>query len=138
LRKASPIISGLYRDSHTVFVNGIPVVGVPQSLKQGDEIYIANPTPYARRLEVGLTESGRAFVLQVQPNIYGRVMRGILIPRYRNVAKISLDYVTIPDAYIIKGRLPSHYIAKGGVRRRRHQPVGQPVRSPAIVILLLA
>lgn len=137
LRKASPVISGLYRDSHTVFVNGIAVVGVPQSLKKGDELYIANPTPYARRLEVGKTEAGRAFVLQVQPNIYGRVMRTILIPRYRNVAKISLDYVTIPDAYIIKGRLPSHYIAKGGARRKRRQTVGSPVRSPAIVFSLL-
>lgn len=138
LRKASPVISGLYRDSHTVFVNGIPIAGVPASLKPGDEIFIANPVPYSRRLEVGLTESGRAFVLQVEPNIYGRVMRNVLIPRYRRVAKISLTYVTIPGAYIIKGRLPSHYIAKGGVRRRRRQQVGAPVRAPAILISLLA
>lgn len=136
LRKASPVVSGLYRDSHTLFINGIAMTGAPPALKAGDEIFIANPVPYARRLEVGLTESGRAFVVQVPPRIYERVLKQILIPRYRNVAKLSLDYVTIPDAYIIKGRLPSHYIAKGGIRRRRRQPVGQPVRSPAIVISL--
>ena len=138
LRKASPVISGLYRDSHTLFINGVAVTnpGTSASLKAGDEIFIANPVPYARRLEVGLTESGRAFVIQTQPRIYERTLKNILIPRYRNVAKLSLDYVTIPDAYIIKGRLPSHYIAKGGVRRRRRQQVGQPVRAPAIVISL--
>lgn len=137
LRKASPVVSGLYRDSHTLFINGIPVAGTAPSIKAGDEVFIANPVPYARRLEVGKTESGRSFVLQVAPNIYERVMKRVLIPRYRNVAKLSLTYVTIPDAYIIKGRLPSHYIAKGGARRKRRQPVGQPVRSPAIVISLL-
>lgn len=136
LERASPVVSGLYRGSHTVFVNGLPVVGVPASLKAGDEVYITNPVPYSRRLEVGLTESGRSFVVQVPPNIYGRVMRSVLIPRYHNVAKIFLDYVTIPGAYVIKGRLPSHYIAKGGVRRRRRQKAGTPVRAPAIVIAL--
>jgi hypothetical protein len=38
----------------------------------------------------------------------------------------------MPDAYIIKGRLPSHYIAKGGVLRKRRQIVGSEVRAPAI------
>lgn len=137
LRDASPTVSGLYKDSHTLFINGIPVTGSPPVLLPTDEVFIANPTAYARRLEVGLTESGRPFVIQVPPNIYGRVMRSILIPRYRQVAKFSLEYVTIPDAYIIKGRLPSHYIAKGGVRRKRRQEVGKPVRAPAIVISLL-
>lgn len=134
LRAASPVTSGLYRDSHTLFINGIPVEFLPQTVLASDEVYIANPVPYARRLEVGLTESGRPFVVQVPPRIYERVLKGTLIPRFRNVANLSLIYVTIPDAYIIKGRLPSHYIAKGGVRRKRRQQVGMPVQSPAILI----
>lgn len=137
LRRASPVISGLYRDSHTLFINGIPVEGSPSAVLGSDEIFIANPVPYARRLEVGLTEAGRAFVLQVPPRIYERVLKSILIPRYRRVARLTLEYVTIPGAYVIKGRLPSHYIAKGGIRRRRRQRVGEPVRSPAIVISAL-
>lgn len=136
LRKASPVVSGLYRDSHTLFINGIAVTGSPPNLKAGDDIMIANPVAYARRLEVGLTESGRSFVIQVEPHIYERVAKRILIPRYRNVAKISFAYANIPGAYVIKGRLPSHYIAKGGVRRKRRQPVGQAVMAPAIVISL--
>lgn len=137
LRKASPVVSGAYRDSHTLFINGIATNVIPNTLEPGTEVFIANPVPYARRLEVGLTESGRPFVIQVEPRIYERVMKRVLMPRYRNVAKFTLDYVSIPDAYIIKGRLPSHYIAKGGTRRRRRQEVGKPVRSPAIVISVL-
>lgn len=132
LRKASPVISGLYRDSHTLFINGIPVTGAPPNIRAGDEVFIANPVPYARRIEVGLKEDGRPFVIQVAPRIYERVMKTVLVPRYRGVAKLSHGYVTIPAAYIIKGRLPSHYIAKGGIRRKRRQRVGEPVRSPAI------
>lgn len=134
LRKASPIVSGLYRDSHTLYINGIAVTGAAPNLKAGDELFIANPVPYSRRLEVGKTESGRDFVVQVPNHIYERVMKRVLVPRYRNVAKFTFDYVTIPGAYIVRGRLPSHYIAKGGIRRKRRQQVGKPVRAPAIVI----
>lgn len=137
LRKASPVISGDYRDSHTLYINGIPATAIPNTIEAGMEIFIANPVPYARRLEVGLKEDGRPFVVQVEPRIYERTMKRVLQPRFRNVAKLSLDYVTIPGAWVIKGRLPSHYIAKGGVKRRRRQEVGKPVRSPAIVISVL-
>lgn len=136
LRRASPTVSGLYRDSHFVFLNGLPIEGLPASLGPRDVLYIANPTSYSRRLEVGKTTAGRDFLVSVPNRIYERTMKR-LAPRYRNVARLTLEYILVPGAYIIKGRLPSHYIAKGGVRRRRRQSVGQPVRSPAIVISLL-
>lgn len=135
LRRQSPVISGAYRDSHIAFLNGSPVAAVP-ALKAGDEVWIANPVPYARRLEVGKTTSGRAFVVQVAPHIYERVAKA-MISKYRNHAKIWFGYVHIPPAHVIKGKLPSHYVAKGGVRRKRRQAVGSTVRSPAIFISVL-
>lgn len=137
LRKASPVVSGDYRNSHTLYVNGVPATVIPDRIEAGMELFISNPVPYARRLEVGLKEDGRPFIVQVEPHVYQRTMKRVLQPRFRNVAKLSLDYVTIPGAWVIKGRLPSHYIAKGGVRRRRRQEVGKPVRAPAIVISVL-
>lgn len=137
LRRASPVLSGAYRDSHTLYINGIATAAIPATLSAGDDIMIANPVPYARRIEVGLKEDGRPFVVQVEPRIYERVMKRVLQPRFRRVAKLTHAYALLPDAYVIKGRLPSHYIAKGGVRRRRRQEVGKPVRSPAIVISVL-
>jgi hypothetical protein len=133
LREASPVRSGLYRDSHTLYINGISVTNAPPNIRSSDEIYIANPVAYARRLEVGLTESGRPFVIQVPPRIYERT-RQKLIARFGKVATFQMTYITAPQAYTIQGKLPSHYIAKGGVRRKRRQRVGAAVQSPAILI----
>lgn len=140
LREASPVVSGRYRNSHTLYVNGVAVVGIPRSLAPTDEVFISNPVPYARRLEIGRTTSGRSFVLQVQPRIYERVAKNILIPKYRSAAKISFGYVSLPGAYRIKGALPSHYrtdIAPEGRVRKRRQKVGEAIRAPAIIFEVL-
>jgi len=136
LYKMSPVDSGRYRDSHTLFVNGVPAqTGIKAN--PTDEVWIANPQPYARRLEVGKTTSGRDFLVSVPNRIYERAAKQIQ-QRYRGAATVEFGYISIPGAYVIKGRLPSHYIAKGGIRRRRRQPVGQPVRAPAIFISALS
>ncbi len=134
LRLNSPIVTGAYRNAHTLFIDGVPQKGVPPVIRPGADIMIANLVPYARRLEVGLTTDGRAFVVQVPPRIYERVVKNILVPRFRSVARITMSYVEIPPAWIIKGKLPATYVGKGGVRRRRRQEIGAPVLSPCIVI----
>ena len=138
LYRASPVVSGAYRTGHRLFLDGVPYPfgDVPAVIRPNQEIIIANLTPYARRLEVGLTESGRPFVIQVEPRIYERVMKRVLLPRYRQVATLSMTYIEVPPAWIIKGKLPPSYIGKGGVRKRRRQQVGAPVLSPAIQISL--
>lgn len=144
LRKMSPVQSGDYVRSHTLYINGTPTDVTPKTLKAGDQVYIANPVPYSRRIEVGKTKSGRAFVMQVEPRIYERVAKRVLIPRYRNQAKITFGYVTLSGAHTVKGGLSSHYGtgAKagprgGGTMRKRRQKVGSVVQSPAIFITSL-
>ena len=134
LRAASPVVSGAYRDSHTVYVNGLPVETLPKDLKVTDEIAISNPVPYARRLEIGKTQSGRDFLVSVPNRIYERVAKGKIASRFRGSAKITFGYWTLPKAHAVKGKLTSHYIAKGGVRRKRRQVVGSAVRAPVIFI----
>jgi hypothetical protein len=134
LQKASPVRSGLYAKSHTIFINGQQVGRAPRILKRGDQIMISNPVPYARRLEIGKTTSGRDFLISVPNRIYETVAKRVLIPKYRNMAKITFGYANIPPAWVIKGKLPSHYIAKGGARRMRRQSVGSTVNAPAIFI----
>jgi hypothetical protein len=135
LRDASPVQSGRYKDSHGLYINGVHVPDDTQ-IREGEEVWIANPVVYARRLEVGKTESGRDFLVSPENRIYERTASK-LASRYANAAKIKMGYVTMPDAYEIKGLLPKKYIAKGGVLRTRRQQVGAPVRSPAIFIDLL-
>jgi hypothetical protein len=130
LTQMSPMDTGLYKRSHTLFINDRPVrPGTP--IKHGDRIFIANTVIYARRLEIGRRESGQPFLMSVPNRIYESVTKKILIPRYRNVARISMGYVTLPDAYRAKGRLGPHYrLPNGKVRKRRQKK--ELVRQPAI------
>ena len=140
LRKASPVVSGDYVRSHTLFVNGMPVANIPVDLKPSDEIMIGNPVPYARKIEIGKTKSGRDFVISVSNRIYERVAKNVLIPRYRNVAKITFNYATLPDAgtYAKDNKQRSwlankqRWYTRPGIAKDRLK--GIAIRSPAIFI----
>jgi hypothetical protein len=56
------------------------------------EVVISNPVPYARKIEIGKTRSGRPFVIQVPPRIYERAAMA-LRSKYRNVASIRFTYM---------------------------------------------
>lgn len=147
LIRSSPVESGEYVASHMIFVNGAQVERLPDPLPRAAVVMIANPVPYSRRLEVGKTKSGRDFVLQVEPRIYERVAKGVLIPRFGNAVRIRFIYTQLPGAYKAVGGLSSHYqtTAFGGGRhlskkalqgilhRRRRDQRGEVVRAPAIV-----
>ncbi len=159
LRRRSPRDSGKYAESHTLFLNGTPVTALPLRLAPTDEIWIANPVPYARRLEIGKTKSGRDFVVNAAAKIYERTVKAPvnLRGRYKSLASIEFDYVTIPGAWIIKGKLSPTYktgkirkrvskkMAAGDavgqlrtVKRQQARHIGQPVRAPAIIIRAFA
>jgi hypothetical protein len=130
LQDASPVDSGRYKKGHQLYLDGRPVpLNTP--IRRGQEIMIANPLVYARRLEVGKTTSGRDFLVSKPNRIYERVSRQFG-ERYRNAVKLTFGYVTMPQAYIIKGKLPSHYSIGMGKLRKRRPEIGNPVRAPAI------
>jgi hypothetical protein len=139
LQDASPVDSGEYKNSHFVWVNREKVnLERAADLNRGDELFIANTVPYSRRLEVGKTDSGRDFVIQVEPHIYERVAE-MLKAKYQNtnergVAAITFNYVTLPNAWVIKGRLGPKYRLPTGKFRKRRQQIGDRVRAPAIFI----
>lgn len=147
LIQASPRQSGAYANAHTVLLNGRSVPDLPANLGRGDVVTLVNPIVYARRIEIGKTKAGRKFVLQVPDRIYERVAKNVLMPRYRDVARIEFTYIDLEGAYITKGKLASHYqidetrkrgskLGAAGTkkRRRRNQKPGTPVRYPAITI----
>lgn len=134
LRAASPVVSGAYLDNHAIFLNGTKVDALPANLGPRDEIVITNLVPYSRRLEVGKTESGRDFVVQVEPRIYERTLKSKVNRRFRNVADLTFGYVTLSDAYVVKGKLSPTYRTKNGKLRKRRQRAGFGVQAPAIFI----
>lgn len=164
LDKASPRKSGDYVRAHTIFVNGKAVGKVCPPLSETDTVFIANPLPYARRLEVGKTKSGRTFVLHVPPRIYERVYKEIR-SIYRDISSTKFGYVDLSNAYVVTGGMqqrtpryatgevrkqtqthwigtgsdgtPAHWqtFEKGGAKTRiRRQKTREPVRAPAIHI----
>ena len=150
LREASPEKTGDYRDSHMILLNGQQVDQLPVNLSRGDVITLTNPQPYARRLEIGRTKSGRKFTLKVPNRIYERAAKRFLSPIYRNLMSIRFDYIDLPDAYVTKAALPATYLtgslrkrrSKFGDRgtplfRKRRQKKGSTVRAPAIIIRAL-
>jgi hypothetical protein len=92
LQRLSPVRTGLYAKSHTIYVHGQPVGRAPKVLTE--EVIISNPVPYARKIEIGKTRSGRPFVIQVPNRIYERAAKA-LRSRYRNIAKIEYNYITV-------------------------------------------
>jgi hypothetical protein len=89
LKQRSPVISGRYRNSHTLFADGSETDAAKPPLAQ--EYTFLNPVPYSRKIEVGKTRSGRDFVIQVPNRIYERTADDAKA-RFGNIAKIRFTY----------------------------------------------
>lgn len=88
LVRRSPEKSGEYKRGHRVLADGVEISG---AVPAAQEYVITNIVPYARRLEVGKTRAGRAFVIQVRPRIYEGVARDAKA-RFRSAATIRFGY----------------------------------------------
>lgn len=120
LVERSPVVSGKYRDSHTLFADGVEV-DVGGQIPPADEYSFTNLVPYARKIEIGKTQSGRVFVVQVPNRIYERTGREAQ-SRFGNMAKIEFTYRGIVGGYQIKA----------GTAGRAHNR--SEVRYPTIVV----
>jgi hypothetical protein len=116
LLAASPEVSGEYKRGHTLFADGIEVP-LGGTIHDAQEYVFTNQVPYARKIEIGTTKSGRAFVIQVPNRIYERTAN-VAKQRFGNILKISFTY-----RGIVGGRTGSG---------RRFNRSG--ARSPAIVL----
>jgi hypothetical protein len=93
LRNNSPVGSsddphpGLYRDSHAIFVAG-HVVKDLSGWKPGQQINIANPVPYARKIEVGPMK------LSVPNHVYETAAQ-VLAGRFGNIAIIKFTFMPV-------------------------------------------
>ncbi len=136
LIRQSPHQSGKYKRSHTVYVNDQPVGStIPIDIKPGDQIYIANPVPYARRLEIGRAQHGaRPFLISVPNRIYERVTQ-MTKAQGKGRAKVRLGYVDLGVWTLRKNQRTLIKTSKGYAHSARQRPdrlAGTTVKSPAI------
>jgi hypothetical protein len=118
LRQRSPVISGAYRDGHRMFADDVEADAFEPPI--ASQYTFFNLVPYARKIEVGKTEAGRAFVIQVENRIYARTAEDAKA-KFGNVVKIRAGFASTPSAYRLK--------RSTGRRKSRAAAV---VTSPAI------
>jgi hypothetical protein len=132
LRSNSPVGSsgdphpGLYRDSHTIFVDG-HVVKDLSGWKPGSQINISNPVPYARKIEVGKMK------LSVPNHVYEMAAQ-VLAGRFGNIAVIKFTFMPVRFGDIQTYAAFSKQLKAG--RRRMSEKARQDwlVRQPSLQI----
>lgn len=97
----SPVRSGRYRQAHTLYVAGVPVADL-SGLQDGQEVMIANPLPYARKIELG----GMKMRLPGTAMVYDRAA-DVVSRRYGNAARVLFVWRTLPNARGVKDRSPA-------------------------------
>lgn len=143
LRARSPVVSGAYREGHTLFADGkeVPLDGV---IPAAAEYVMLNPLPYSRRIEIGKTKSGRAFVMQVPNRIYERTAADAR-RRFGNIVKITFGYRAAmgrTEEFSISRIGPLRVLrnAKGQFLNGSHVRAGnqqeRSLRVPAIVVTM--
>ncbi len=110
LVRLSPVLSGQYRNSHTLFLNGAAVSNL-KNFKSGDEVTISNFVPYSRKIEIGKMN------MRVPGNVYERAKR-IVQARYGNMAAIDFTYRGLIGRASGSGTLVNPRTAKGRAHNR--------------------
>jgi len=82
----SPVLSGEYRNSHVLFVNGIEASNLAK-LAEGDEISIMNVLPYSRKIEFGKMQMR----VPGTSKVYQSARRAIE-GRFGNTVSVSFTY----------------------------------------------
>jgi hypothetical protein len=100
LKDRSPVRSGRYRNSHQLMADGNEVVP-GGAIPQATQYIFVNEQPYSHKIEIGTTESGRAFVIQVPNRIYERVAKEAGA-RFETVANISFAEIDRNPSIIVK------------------------------------
>lgn len=72
LRDSSPRLSGKYRDGHMLTCDGREIAW-GDAIPSARDYVFSNVEPYAHRIEIGKTRSGRDFEVRVPNRIYQRI-----------------------------------------------------------------
>ena len=131
----SPVLSGEYRNSHTMFING----GAARNLADWDgngEIVITNPLPYSRKIEIGKMKMRVSGTDRVYQQAAQKVKR-----RFGNQANVEFTFRGIvggampdplQDAPLLKrARNARGQFTKTGAARSYNS---RNLRFPALVI----
>lgn len=136
LEERSPVISGAYKKGHTLYADGTPT-DVNGMVPPAEVYTFINTVPYARKIEVGKTKSGRDFVIQVPNRIYERTARDAK-SRFGKTAEITSSFDFPVGGYQLKQDQASRSFAGGKMRilrgQRPDRVKGSHINVPAILV----
>lgn len=138
LRERSPVVSGDFRKGWVLLADG-QVVDDGRQVPVAEVYTFVNVVPYARKIEVGKTKSGRDFVIQVPNRIAERTAKDAAA-RFGNIAKIRSVWIRLVDAYRLRNNQVSRSF-KGGQwriskRQRADRVAGSAITYPAITVTM--
>ena len=118
-------LSGAYANSFKLLVNGAesPITAINHETR---EFVIINTKPYARRLEIGKTKTGRAFAIK-QERFFVKSVIGHGQARFGNMVRMRHTLLPIQGGYRLKQ-------AQG---KRRDRQAGAEMLYPAIRVTAL-
>lgn len=114
---ASPVLSGQFRRSWVVVVNGSRWGRELATIPPGAVVHIVNTSPYARRLEVGKrTKPGLGFKL---------------VEKARQQTRTRFPSLTVNRVFLAWN---DAWVLKGSQGRRKDRAAGQRITLPAVEI----
>lgn len=139
LRQRSPAgASGAYREGHRMFADNVEADAFKPPLASSYMFF--NLVPYARRLEVGKTKTGRDFLISVENRIYIRTAEDAKA-KFGNVVKIRSGFASSPEhEYRLQKDQKSRSFTRGflrtSARQRPDRVAGSVVSVPAIYVTI--
>ncbi len=137
LRDRSPFLSGDYKNGHRLFADDVECD--PANPPIATRYAFFNLVPYARRLEVGKTKSGRDFLVAPPNKIYARTGADAKA-KFGNVAKITSGFASTPNSYRLKNDQASRSFTRGfrrvSAKQRPDRVAGSVVSVPAIYVTI--
>ena len=151
LQKRSPVKTGNYKHSHTLFIDGVEVEEslAPEEmllkLKDGQRVQIVNKLPYAKKIEgrKGSKKRGIGAVIglssQAPRGVYERVVLPLLVRRYGRSMFFDFKFVKLTGASKVWGAaggrktpLPARALIRGSNGRITGQTHAGRIQRDAV------
>jgi hypothetical protein len=129
LLEESPVLTGAYGESITLFADGVPVAPTAvEAVPEASEYFFAATVPYARKIERGQSAWAPDGVFQGIAAVASR--------RFGNIARIRYSMRSIQGGAIGDWAAGTGYVAAGRLRNRPGaRRTEWLTRQPAIVIV---
>ena len=121
----SPILTGAYQRSHSIYADGVEVE-TPEAASGASEVAIVSSVPYARKIERGLSSKAPDGVYQVVATMAAQ--------RFGNQARVRFAYRSPMGAGDLEKWAAANAARRAGGGRKQRAAYEANIRQPAITI----